>query len=142
MSSTSRTLQETEHEKRTLCHFPTHCEELCLARGSTSSPQWQHVRVKALPTRAGNNKTARKSTLSLACQSGKAKGWTAREMGFGCHTLKKHDHFCDWFRRNLAEWKGFLSDVPEIRMHSERGCDGMWKERRQRHNLFAVKYLQ
>ena len=63
-------------------------------------------------------------------------------MGFNAHASKQNAHFCDCFHHVLAELKGFLSAVPKIQMHSERGRDGAWKARRQRHNLFTIKYLQ
>ena len=64
-------------------------------------------------------------------------------MGFDAHASKQNAHFRDCFHRDLAELKGFLSAVPKIRMHSERGRDGAWKTRRQRHNPFtSIKYLQ
>ncbi|KAI2489817.1 hypothetical protein MHU86_24771 [Fragilaria crotonensis] len=83
-----------------------------------------------------------KDILSLACQSGMSNGWRAREMGFDACASKQNARFRDCFCRDLAELKGFLSAVPKIRMHSERGCDGSWKVRRQQHNPFTIKYLQ
>ncbi|KAI2498747.1 hypothetical protein MHU86_15758 [Fragilaria crotonensis] len=83
-----------------------------------------------------------KDILSLACQSGMSNGWRAREMGFNACASKQNARFRDCFRRDLAELKGFLSAVPKIRMHSERGRDGSWKVRRQQHNPFTIKYLQ
>jgi hypothetical protein len=83
-----------------------------------------------------------KDILSLACQSGKSKGWRAREMGFDVRWSKKNAHFCDCFCHDLAELKGFLSAVPEKWMHSDCGSDGTWKAQKKQHNPFTIKYLQ
>jgi hypothetical protein len=82
-----------------------------------------------------------KNILSLVCQSGKSKGWRAREVGFGTSTSKKNAHFRDCFRRDLAELKSFLSAVPDAQRHSDRGRDGTWKARGKQHSPFTIKVL-
>jgi hypothetical protein len=77
-----------------------------------------------------------KDILSVACQSGKAKGWRAREMGLS----KRNDvNFRECFRRDLAELKGFVSAVPDASKHNNRGREGTWKARTQQFNPHTIK---
>jgi hypothetical protein len=99
----------------------------------------------ARTTPVGTKPESLKKILSMiACQSGKSKGWRARGAGFvgPARRQLRQTNFQEWFRRGLAELNGFLSAVPQTRMHSERDIkDRKWKVRKQKYNPFIVKYL-
>jgi hypothetical protein len=75
----------------------------------------------------------------LASQSGKAKGWRAREMGLS----KRNDvNFRECFRHDLAELKGFVLAVPDASKHNNHHSEGTWKAQTQQFNPHTIKYLQ
>ena len=78
---------------------------------SSRKRQRQEPTKFVTPQRETKSKESKslKDILSLACQSGKSKGWRAREMGFDMRLSKKNARFRDCFRRDLSELKGCLS---------------------------------